>query len=497
MVPLGLAIHGASVRASTGYSFLFGFLGWIGSAKGLIIGLSAYSELPIVQALLLIVGLSAFAAFPYGLFGFLYGSFRWMDHAMGPLRAAACLTLLVSAMPAPLTVGPAHALYVFPMFIQHLDLGGEPLLLFGLCLVNWLFVDIVLSVQRRARLTMAVVALCSVLAIMATYGWLRLRQYEHGELQANPIRLITIATIQPNTPLPTQLGTSFDVGEDPKTLLVRMSAETLDTTPHVNLLVWPETSTTIYCAEAADDRGQVVALVRRYDVPLLLNCAQRLASGNVQNTALLISKGRAPAAYHKQRLAPFAEYLPGEQLFPQIRKLVPGAASVVPGHESVVFRIRGLYALAPIVCYEVLFSDQVNTFVQEGGNVLINQTNDAWFGSSRIPEFLVASAVYRATEYRVPLVRSSNSGNSLLVGATGEILSGSRTGKFTRATLVRKAFIPLERSVYARLGNSFFYLMLLLWLVDLLYTGRKHRILAAGCTLRSACTDCRSNNPRQ
>jgi len=470
LIPLGLAIHGATALPSAGYAFAFGFVGWVGSTHGLAIGLSSYTELPFFQALFLVGSLCAFLALPYGLFGFLYGRFQWMNHPVGALKTAACLSLLVSITPTPLPVGPAHALYVFPMFIQLLDLGGEPLLLFGLCLINWMFVDLILRIRRRAHLTIGVAALCSVLGVVTAYGWFRLQQYAHEELHAEPGRLITIATVQPNTALPTQLATDSEGTENPLDLLLEMSAQALSTNPRVNLMVWPETSTSINCSDAVNDRAWIATLAKRYDVAFLINCIQQLARRGVHNTALLVSERQAAVAYHKQRLLPFAEYIPGEKRFPQLRELVPGAASVVPGVESVVFGVGSSFAVAPIICYEILFPDHVSAFVRKGANVLVTSNNDAWFGSTRVPAFLVASAVYRATENRVPLIRSSNSGNSLAVRASGEIVLHSRTVEFTRTSTVATVFVPRDRSVYARLGNSLFYCVLLLWAaVDLLY----------------------------
>jgi apolipoprotein N-acyltransferase len=395
-----------------------------------------------------------------------------MSHPMGAVRTAAALSILVSVAPSPLPVGPAHALYVFPRFIQVLDLGGELLLLFALCLVNWLCVDLVLGIHRRAGLAPTAAALFAVLAVMAAYGRYRLQQYRNDELHADPTRWMVVATIQPDTPLPDQSEFTAGQAEDPLHVLVAMSEAILATTPGVDLVVWPETSTSIDCARASDDQSRVVGLAKDYDVRLLINCVQPAAHGGVHNTALMVSAGGS-VAYHKQRLLPLAEYLPGEDVFPRIRQLLPSVETVVPGAESVVFGIRGFPAVGTVICYEILFPDQAGAFVRRGAEVLVNPGNDAWFGRSRVPSFLVAAAVFRATEYRIPVVRSSNSGDSLVVRASGEVMAGSRTTAPARATSVSRVFIPRQCSTYARLDGRLLYPVTLLWIADLLYTRRK------------------------
>jgi apolipoprotein N-acyltransferase len=470
-IPLGLALHGASRSAAAGYAFLFGFVSWSGSTGGLAIGLSLYSDVPFLGALLLMSLLSAFLALPYALFGFLYGSFQWMNHRLGAVTTAATLSLLVSVVPNPFPVTFAHALYVFPTLIQHLDLGGEPLLLFGLCLVNWLFVDIVLRFRRRGSVVFPLVALILLFATMTAYGRLRLEQHRVWESGEEAARL-TVATIQPNTPLPDRPDAASESSRDFLTLLYSMSERVLIHHARVDLLVWPETSAAIECATPADGAGRIAGLARDYGTAFLINCIQAGPETAIHNTALLLTGDRMGAAYHKQRLLAFAEYLPGEAYISKLRQMFPGAATVVPGPGRDVLGIRDTHALAPLICYEVLFAEQAARLVRQGGDIVVNQTNDAWFGESRVPDFLIASAVYRATENRVPLIRSSNSGQSLVVKASGEIVRDSRTANLARAARVSTIFIPRRRSAYAEFGQRFMDVLMLPGALALVWAGR-------------------------
>ncbi len=106
-------------------------------------------------------------------------------------------------------------------------------------------------------------------------------------------------------------------------------------------------------------------------------------------------------------------------------------------------------------------------FVEKGGNILINPTNDAWFGESRIPDFLISSSVYQAIQYRLPVIRVSNSGNSLFVKASGELVPHLRAPNFEKKTTVSQIFVPKDRSPYSYVGNMFLYIVMLLWGIDL------------------------------
>lgn len=462
LVPLGLALHGASPTLALALGYTYGFGGWAGSTGGLTVALASYVGLPAGQALLFVVGLAAYLAIPYGAFGLLCGLASRTRRRTGTWWTAACLTVLVSLFPTPIPAGPAHGLYVHPLAIQLLDLGGEPLLLFAVGLFNWLVVDLLLRLRHGEAIGGAIVSLAAVLAVVGGYGIFRLDEQRRAELAADGRGLVTVAAIQPNLPLPGATGGVSSSSDDPVPLLRQMSAEAVARSAGLELVVWPETPSRFGCEPALEELDKAGA-----GPPLLINCVEQAPQGRDYNTALLVSRDAAPLRYHKQKLFPFAEYLPGEVNFPLLRKVLRGAARYAPGAERALFPVAGHRTAFPAICYEVLFSDQVRKLAGMGGDILVNQTNDAWFGESRIPDFLLAAAVFRAVEQRVPVVRASNSGDSLMVKATGEVLRGSRTPRFTRAITASALFVPERRSPFSHLGNAFLYGLALAWLVSL------------------------------
>ena len=456
LVPLGLALHGARRAECFVYAYTAGLLGWLGATGDLAAALSAYAHVSRATAWALLALACAWLAVPYGLFGLLYGTFRWLEGPRGALSAAACLTLFVSLCPSPLPLDSAHSLYGFPLLVQTLDVGGRPLLLFTLYLFNWLLVDLLLRLGRGRGYKASAAWLGLVAASVVVYGCVRLSQVRGAESAGRSLR---VAVIQPNIPLAGDSSPHSTDAPSPFQALLEQSEAALSEDPSVELVVWPETPTRLPCGDGAGDWPQLTEAVARRGVPFLINCAQQARGGGDYNTELLLAPGGGTYAYHKQRLFPLTEYLPGEGRMPWLRAVVPGASRYAEGSEATVFRVKDGVGVFPAVCYEILFPEQSRAFVERGGNVLVSAANDAWFGASRIPDFEVAAGVYQAIEYRLPVVRVANSGDSVAVGASGDILPGSRTQAFTRATRVVEVFVPASRPPGFYPGRTFLYLL--------------------------------------
>lgn len=447
-VPLALALHGARPIAAASYAYACAFFGWLASTFALATAFSAYVTGPLHDGIIAVVVACALQALPYGLFGLIYG---WLQ--LSPFQAASCLTLIASWFPTPLPIHSTHALYTFPQLIQVLDLGGQPLLLFVFYLFTWYLAELILSQREQRSPKYAVATLLSVAVLVPAYGYFRLHQFGRFE----SMRSMTVAIMQPNIPLGGDSNPHSAEALNPFHTLVDMSAAFLSVHPNVDLVAWPETPLLITCQDEYGTRPQFSSLLLRFRVPLLINCAETAPDGGVYNTQLLLTPDGKSKPYHKLKLLPFAEYLPGESRFPGLRQIFPSISHYVPAADAVVLHVANHPGFVIAICYEVLFPGHVSRFISRGGEILITPANDAWFGNSRIPDFQVAASVFEAVQYRVPVVRVSNSGNSLAVSASGEILPGSRTPLFTRTAAAYTVHVPPVRSFYARIGDTFLY----------------------------------------
>ena len=171
---------------------------------------------------------------------------------------------------------------------------------------------------------------------------------------------------------------------------------------------------------------------------------------------MLTPQGDLALRYHKIRLVPFGEYVPLQPVLTFggrfTARLVQQVADFTPGEEYTVAEVDG-HRVAAFICYEAIFPDLVRHFAARGAELLVNITNDAWYGYSSAPYQHLAMAAFRAVENERYLVRAANTGITAVVDPRGRILE--RTDLFRPATLVREvAFVP-GMTFYARHGDVF------------------------------------------
>lgn len=172
------------------------------------------------------------------------------------------------------------------------------------------------------------------------------------------------------------------------------------------------------------------------------------------NTAFFTdAKGRILARYHKQVLLAFGEYLP----FAKILSLLPAmpfADGFTPGAGPVAFHLARGVRIGPLICYEDLMPELARKFVRDTrANVLVNLTNDAWYGKSVGPWQHLRLAQSRAIETRRSLLRVTNTGVTSLVNAKGEVVK--TLPMFTAAVLQTEVDILNEQTFYVRFGDWF------------------------------------------
>jgi apolipoprotein N-acyltransferase len=156
-------------------------------------------------------------------------------------------------------------------------------------------------------------------------------------------------------------------------------------------------------------------------------------------------------------LLAFGEYLP----FSKILSLVPGipfADGFTPGQGPIAFQLSPNIRVAPLICYEDLMPDLARKFVSEThANLLVNLTNDAWYGRSVGPWQHLALARSRAIETRRTLLRVTNTGVTSLVNAKGEVVK--TLPMFKTAAMPAEVEILNGETYYVRFGDWFAWAM--------------------------------------
>ena len=186
-----------------------------------------------------------------------------------------------------------------------------------------------------------------------------------------------------------------------------------------DLVIWAENAVP---ASWPENGSAVVEVARRLAAEgvgkqgLLLGMPRGTAAGRRNSVVLIGPGGEARGVYDKRRLLPFGERRPWP--FP------PSRGDLAAGSEARVLDVAEV-RLGPLVCYEVLFSDLARDQVVAGATVLVNLSNEAWFGSAAAMEQNLAAAVLRAIETGRPVVRATRTGVTAAVDSTGRVVARS------------------------------------------------------------------------
>ncbi len=172
----------------------------------------------------------------------------------------------------------------------------------------------------------------------------------------------------------------------------------------------------------------------------------------------LDNKGITISVYDKASLVPFGEYIPLKSILP-LKKLTNGFSDFSKGSGLNLIKINNLLNIGSLICYEVIFPGKIIKN-NHRPDVLVNITNDAWYGVTSGPYQHLAHARMRAVEYGVPLIRVANSGISALISPNGNIVKSLSLNE--RGVI--DSFIPnvLKPTIYSRFGDNIFWIIMFL-----------------------------------
>ena len=246
-----------------------------------------------------------------------------------------------------------------------------------------------------------------------------------------------------------------------------------------DIIIWPETAVPFLFQDRNPLTEKIFTLARESHAHLIFGSpAYQGVSKNIKwyNSAWHLSPdGRISGQYNKNHLVPFGEYVPLQEFIPFVHRLVPAAGDFSKG-ESFDPLLLDKNPAGILICYEVIFPEIARSQVLKGASMLINITNDAWFGYSSAPYQHLFMSVFRAIENRRPLMRSANTGISAIIDSTGRV--NIQGDLFTEEVLTGKITPEKDAiSFYSCFGDVFTAGILILCLIKisigLFYSGRK------------------------
>ncbi len=461
LVPLLYSIEGESPGNAFKSGMLAGFTGYAALLYWLVIVMTDYGHLPMYASIPLWLFLAAFLSLFTGIstsltsFAERYGIKSAFMLPVAFVATDYIRSHILTGFPWTM---PGHSQYRILPVIQIADITGVFGITAIIVLANVVFHRIIraLSGATVPYPAKSAVILVASLAVTFWYGFHKLNTKPPLE---KPVK---VALIQGNIDQgvkwsPEYQQTTIDI----YTKLSREAA--LRERP--DLIVWPESAAPFYFQDGGAAADQITSLARSLDSRLLFGSpAAEIRNGQVThlNSAFLLDRdGSTVGRSDKVHLVPFGEYVPMARFLPFVNKLVQGIGDFAPGRDIKPL-MAGNTPLGVLICYEVIFPEVARAHVNSGSRLLVNITNDAWFGKSSAPYQHLSMAAFRSVETRTPLVRAANTGITSIIDHNGHIRGV--TSIFREAVMTGVATPAQSKSFYLRYGDIFAQLCLLVFL---------------------------------
>jgi len=299
-------------------------------------------------------------------------------------------------------------------FIQPVDIGGLPLLSLLILIVNILLFELKKNFKRN------IIIISVILIVWSAYGIIRLKTIDLVKTDFNA-SIVQVSIPQDKKWEETYKDSTLNLYEE---YSHRAADEKTD------LIIWPESSTPVYLLRQMEYRKWILDLSEELQTDIFTGFPHYKYVGKSHpneflfyNSATLISKyRRTHLPYYKIVLVPFGERMPFLKIFPFLWKVHLGQANWEYGEKLEYYTVNG-YKFSPLICFEIAFPALTTEMAQNDVDFIVNITNDAWFKRSAGTYQHAVMTKFRAVETRKQIYRAANTGYSLIVSPTGEILN--------------------------------------------------------------------------
>jgi apolipoprotein N-acyltransferase len=484
LVPLYISLHGQPTKRAVWLGFLTGLAMNLGGFYWLLNMLKVFSGFGTPLCLVFVVIICAFQGSRLAFMGWLHGRATNRGWPVPWVFGAAFAT---SELVFPLLFPWYFAATVHnaPVLMQVAELGGPILVGLVLVAVNMAIAEplrarleasrgvaseptpyrgsVTTEERRRLRLDRRVIGVGVIaLTLAVLFGAVRISMVKSAMAKAEPVR---VGYVQANMGL---MQKREKPGEG-----LRRHVELTEKlkTEGVDFVVWSESSVTSPVPEDIGTKTPHYAnrFAAKLGVPLVFGAVLYRDDDTVQrrryfNTAIATNaKGEITGRYDKQFLLAFGEYLPFGEDFPILYKWSPHSGAFTKGTslEPVDVEVNGTkHKVSVLICYEDILPTFTNGMVDHANpELLVNITNDAWFGDTTEPWEHLALAKFRAVEHRRYLVRGTNSGVSAIVDPLGGLVSNTKT--FVQDAKVSEVRWMKGHTVYEMVGDLPWWLLAL------------------------------------
>ena len=225
------------------------------------------------------------------------------------------------------------------------------------------------------------------------------------------------------------------------------------------IIIWPETSFEGTIPKEMELLSSISKKILKDPKAILVVGLLRAENNKLFNSMVFLnSNGNIIHQYDKVHLVPFGEYIPFRNNFSTLANFF-STKDFTSGNIKQNFKFKEFGEILTLICYEILFTEEIFPRLSANTNLLINITNDAWFGKTVGPYQHLALAKIKSVELGVPLARVANTGISALISPYGRIITKIPLYKSGVKTALLIA--PLENTIYKKYGNILFIVCIL------------------------------------
>jgi len=427
----------------------------------ILIVLGHYGHLNIFASIFPFILLSLYLS----LFPAVFSVFaRKMDSSRFGLIVISCIWVGLEYLRAKLMTGfpcclTGYTQYKNLYLIQIADICGVYGLSFIIVFINILIYYLIFKRKEPYRGLLKLHLSTALLLVGGTlvYGHYRLSDEKMKEEYNYPLRTVII---QANIDQSVKWNPDFQT--ETMDIYSRLTRSSFLFKP--DLIVWPETSAPFFFQNNQGLSSRIFSIAEESGAALIFGSpAYKRIAGKINylNRAYLIPSDGRIESYDKVHLVPFGEYIPLKKLLFFINRLVAAAGDFKAGDKISPLNYDDL-SIGILICYEAIFPELARAQARKGANLLVNITNDAWFGKSGAPFQHLSMAIFRAVETRIPLIRAANTGISAFIDPCGRIIC--KGPLFKEEVLKHKITIckTPRQTFHTRFGDVFVFIAVII-----------------------------------
>jgi len=261
----------------------------------------------------------------------------------------------------------------------------------------------------------------------------------------------------------------------------RTPADCTLNTPPPGVILWPETASWFLSSDPRT-ASALATVTTTVHAPFIAGMLGQDAHGTYNSAVFTQADGAIAGRYDKIHLVPFGEYIPYRNLLFFAHKITHQLSDLERGTQRTVFHTDGVRgepaqgrgrSFGAFICYESVFADEVRLFAKNGAQVLVNLSDDGWYGDTSAPWQHLNMTRMRAIENDRWLLLDTNSGLTTAIDPRGRVTLSAR--RHTLTSLVVRYGYRSDLTFYTRFGDAFAYLCCLVAIAALVLASLRSR----------------------